>query len=126
MTYRLAVGPSFMAHVVADASGVGLQPGTGFQFWPSLRYSKYCSCMPAPTRAAGQPISTVPSSCGLKVIAAFGGHVTSLGSGGATGAGGKLILTRGMSVGANPMYTTSRASGSCAHVAERVTLAHRS
>src|SRR5215217_3606526 len=56
---------------------------------------------------------------------AFGGHVTTPGSGGAAGATGRLTFTRGMALGSRPMYTTSRASGSTAHTADSVTLAQR-
>src|SRR5262245_45103735 len=57
---------------------------------------------------------------------ASGGHVTCCGSGGSLGAAGRLTFTRGIASGSSPMYTTSRASGSAAQVADMVTLAHKS
>src|SRR5262245_36570996 len=69
---------------------------------------------------------TVPSLCGCAAIRASGGHVTRVGSGGSFGAAGRLTLTRGIALGSRPIYTTSRASGSTAQVADSVTLAHRS
>src|SRR5215218_3479963 len=120
ITYRLAVAPRWTKHDVSDC----------WHCWESQcrsfsTYRMYCSGTFEPTCAAGQLTRTVPSSWSCVVMLAFAGQVTAFGSGGATGATGRLTFTRGMSLGSSPMYTTSRASGSTAHTADSVTLAQR-